>query len=222
MRKNKGIKIRRANQKDGKLQNTLLREVRGQWEEASGYRRWKKKKFLVLLIKSLRGHGKNKNFPMTNKFFSAPSDIFLYTFLRLFQFIKQFIFNKWIIVSFGAYTFKHCTHILNQNKNLNYTNLWWLVSFQEQSNGQKCLWPCNHTNQECDKCSRRVRGCDSAECYYLTPLQLIPHQPRSQSLSGFSSPEADFIVHHGDERSLGAALFVAMEACTAGRYACTR
>lgn len=60
------------------------------------------------------------------------------------------------------------------------------------------------------------------QCYYLTPLQLIPHQPRSQSLSGFSSPEADFIVHHGDERSLGAALFVAMEACTAGRYACTR
>lgn len=46
--------------------------------------------------------------------------------------------------------------------------------------------------------------------------------PVSLSLSGFSSPEADFIVHHGDRQSLGAALFVAMEAPTAGRYACTR
>lgn len=162
---------------------------------------------------------------MTNKFFSAPSDIFLYSnnLFKAFPIHKTVhIQTNELLSAFGAYAFKHCTHILNQNKNLNYTNLWWLVSFQEQSNGPKCLWACNHTNRECDKCSRRVRGCDSAECYYLTPLQLIPHQPRSQSLSGFSSPEADFIVHHGDERSLGAALFVAMEACTAGRYACTR
>lgn len=35
-------------------------------------------------------------------------------------------------------------------------------------------------------------------------------------------PQADFIVHHGDKQSLGAALCVAMEAPRASRYARTR
>lgn len=51
--------------------------------------------------------------------------------------------------------------------------------------------------------------------------QLIPHQLRPQCLSGSSSPAADLIVHCENRLSLGAALYVAMEAPTASRYAGT-